>query len=97
MRQFFLLAAKRDLPADPVDRLVASDIDQPRPRIGRPLGGGPAFQRNGKGLLQNVFGEIEIADETDQRRQRPPRLVAKYFFDFNGGHEGCRFGNVIPG
>ena len=82
LRQLALLAAKRDLPADPVDRLVASDIDQPRPRIGRRIGGGPAFQRHRERILQRILGEIEIADQADQRRQRPTRLVAEYFFDF---------------
>jgi len=80
MRQRGLLVPKGDLPANAVDRLVARDIDQPGPRIGWRLGRWPAFQRNRKGLLQNVFGEIEIADEADQRGERPPRLVAKYFF-----------------
>ena len=35
VRQRLLLAAKRDVAADAVDRLVAADIDQPRARIGR--------------------------------------------------------------
>ena len=95
VRQLALLAAKGDLPADPVDRLVASDIDQPGPRIGRRSGHGPAFQRDRKGILQRVLGEIEIADEADQRRQRPPRLVTEYFFDFGGGH--AVISTVIPG
>jgi len=34
-----------------------------------------------EGVLQRILGEIEIADEPDQGRQRPARLVAKYFFD----------------
>ena len=82
MGQRGLLVAKRDLPANAVDRLVAPDIDQPRPRIGRRFSAWPALQCRRKGLLQYVLGEIEIADEADQRGQRPPRLVAKYFFDF---------------
>ena len=36
-------------------------------------------------------GEIEIADEADQGRQRPARLVAKDFFDFDRGHLVYRF------
>jgi hypothetical protein len=31
--------------------------------------------------MQRIFGKIEIADQTDQRCQRPARLVAKYFID----------------
>ena len=85
MRQLLLLAAKRDVAANAVDRLVAPDIDQPCPRIGRQAGIGPALQRHRECVLQRVLGEIEIADEADQRRQRPARLVAKYFFDLRPG------------
>ena len=83
MRQFGFFLAKRDLPANAVDRLVARHTDQPRPRIGRRFSRRPALQRSRKGFLERVFGEIEIADETDQRGERPPRLVAKYFFDLD--------------
>ena len=96
-QQFLLLAAKRDLPADAVDRLVARDIDQPRPRIGRRIGGGPALQRDRESILQRVLGEVEIADQADQRRQRPTRLGTEYFFDIGRGHAVGQSGNVIPG
>ena len=86
VRELSLLAAKRDLPAQAVDRLVAPDIDQPRPRIGRRIGGGPAFQRHRECILQRVLGEIEIVDQADQRRQRPTRLVTECFFDFGWCH-----------
>src|SRR5579872_650750 len=81
MRQLVLLAAKGDLPANAVNRLVAADIDEPRAGIGRRLGRGPAFQRRREGLLQYVFGQIEIADEADQGGQRPARLVTKDLVD----------------
>src|SRR6516225_10938956 len=97
MRQLVLLAAECGLPAHAIDCLVACDIDAPCPRIGWRLGRRPAFQRNRKGLLQRVFGKIEIADEADQRGQRPPRLVAEYPVDFERRHaatlpDRCRFG-----
>ena len=96
MRELSLLAAKCDLPAQAVDRLVASDIDQPCPRIGRRIGGGPALQRHRECILQRVLGEIEVADQTDQRRQRPARLAAEGFFDFSGCHKGAPKITVIP-
>ena len=77
MGQFVLLAAKRDVAADAVDRLVAPDIDQPGARICGQIAFRPPLQRHGKGILQRVFGEIEIADEADQGGQRPARLVAE--------------------
>jgi hypothetical protein len=86
MRQLGLLRAKGDLPANAVDRLVARHIDQPRPRIGRHVRRRPALQRGSKGLLERILGKIEIADKTDQRGERPPRLVAKYFFDLGWQH-----------
>src|SRR6516225_10794267 len=99
MRQLVLLAAECGLPAHAIDCLVACDIDAPCPRIGWRLGRRPAFQRNRKGLLQRVFGKIEIADEADERGQRPPRLVAEYPVDFDRRHadtlfDSCRSGGV---
>ena len=81
MQQLLLLAAKGDVAADAVDRLVAPDIDQPGARIVRQFALRPALQRDRKGVLQHVLGQIEIADEADQRGHRPPRLVAEDFFD----------------
>src|SRR5262245_6129807 len=89
MDQLLLLAAKGDIAADAVDRLVAPDIDQPGARVLRQLAGRPAFQRHRKGILQHILGEIEIADEADQRGHRPARLVAEDLFDFDRGHCGA--------
>src|SRR5262245_13011122 len=79
-----LFGAEPDLTPDPVDRLVAADIDQPRARIFRRLG--PLLDRRRKGLLQRLFGEFEVADETDQRRQNAARLVTEYALDFAVAH-----------
>ncbi len=84
MRQLLLLAANGDGASHAVDRLVAPDIDQPGPRIGGDLADRPALQRHLEGILQGVLGQIEIADETDQRRERSARLVAEDFFDLAG-------------
>src|SRR5436190_10585610 len=81
-----LLAAKGDIAADAVDRLVAPDIDQPRTRDGRQPALRPTLQRHRKGVLQYIFRQIEIADEADQRGHRPARPVAKDLFDFDRGH-----------
>src|SRR6185369_16978920 len=90
-RQLLLLAAKRDIAADAIDCLVAPDIDQPGARIGRQVSIGPALQRHRECVLQCILGEIKIADEADQGRQRPARLVAKYFFDLDRSHLVYRF------
>ena len=86
VRQLVVLAAKRDGATNAVDRLVAPDIDQPGARIRRRIFLGPSLQCHGERILQRVLCEIEIADEADQRGQRPARLVAEQFFDFGRGH-----------
>ena len=48
-------------------------------------------------VLHRILRKIEIADEADQRRQRPAGLVAKYFFDVCRGHAGAPLRSVIPG
>ena len=86
VRQLLLLAAKIDLPPHPVDRLVARDIDQPCARVGRRWRIRPAFQRHRERVLQGFFGQVEIADQADQGRKRPARLVAERCFDFVRRH-----------
>jgi hypothetical protein len=95
MRQLRSFAAKRDGAANAIDRLVAPDIDQPGARIGRQAAARPARQRHRESILQRILGEIEITDEADQGCHRPPRLVAKYFFDLGGGHGKSL--TVVPG
>jgi hypothetical protein len=95
MRERLLLATERDVAADAIDRLVAPDTDQPRAGIMRRLFLGPTLQRDRKGVLQRVLGEIEIADEADQRGERSPRLGAEDLFDLGGGHRGSY--TLIPG
>src|SRR5215207_1433420 len=93
MCQFLLFATERDVASDAIDRLVAADIDQPGAGIGRHAGVWPPRQRYRERILQCILGEIEIADEADQGRQRPARLVAKDFFDFDGSHEHSTLGS----
>jgi hypothetical protein len=93
--QLVLLLAKSDLPAHAVDRLVASDIDEPGARIGRRIFAGPSFERHRESILQRILGKIEIADEADQRGQRTARLVTEYLFDLARGNGALLI--VIPG
>ena len=53
------------------------------------------MQGNGERVLQRFLGEIEIAEQADQRRQRPARLVTEYFIDLGGCHWFMSI--VIPG
>jgi len=67
--------------AKPIDRAVARRRDQPGPRIGRDRRPTPALGGDRKGLLSGFLGEIEVAEEADQRGKDPRPLVAKYPLD----------------
>jgi hypothetical protein len=63
--------------AEPVDRLVARGRDQPGPGIGGYAVPRPALSGDDEGFLADFLGEIEIAEEADQRRQDTPPFVAE--------------------
>src|ERR1700704_3434202 len=66
---------EQDLPAQAIDRLVTSDIDQPGARVRRHAGGRPLLDRCRERLQQGLLRELEIADEADQRREDATRLL----------------------
>ena len=76
-RQQVDLLGQGALPADPVDRPVAGRRHQPRTRVGRHAGYGPALRRDRERLLHGVLGPVEVTEEPDQRRQHPAPLVAE--------------------
>ena len=43
--------------------------------------GRPPLQRNGEGILHRLLGEVEIAQDTDEGRVDPPRLLAEDTLD----------------
>jgi len=53
--------------AQPVDRAEASRGNQPGPRAGRHTLYRPALDRRGERILKRLLGEIEVAEEADQR------------------------------
>src|SRR5438552_19003499 len=76
----------QDPPAQAVDRLVAADIDQPGTRVRRDAVRRPLLHRRSKGILQALLGELEIANEADQRREDATRLVAEDRLDAGRGY-----------
>jgi hypothetical protein len=62
-------------PADVVDRLEAAGRYQPGTRTGRHAIVLPLLQRCGEGIVQSLFGEFEIAEQTDQSRQNTARFI----------------------
>ncbi len=59
-----------------IDRLEATGRHQPGPRIGRQALARPLLQRGPEGLVQRFLGEVEVAEQADQRRQYRARLAA---------------------
>ena len=71
------LRGERPVAADPVDRAVARGGHEPRARVGgRPLPR-PARGGDGERLLGGLLGEIEVAEEADQRGEDAAPLVAE--------------------
>src|SRR3954468_21675934 len=62
------------LPAKAVNRLEPSRRHEPRSRILRHPFARPLFERGPERIVQRLLGRIEIAEQTDQRRQHTPRL-----------------------
>ena len=62
--------------ADVVNRLEATGRNEPSPWVGGHAIDRPALHRSGEGFLQRLLGEIEVAEEADERRQNAPGLGA---------------------
>jgi len=48
--------------------------------VGRPVGG-LALQRRRERVLHHLLGEVEVAEEADQRREDPTRFLAEDALD----------------
>ena len=42
----------------------------------------PALERDDERLLDRLLGQIEVAEDADQRRDRPPRLAPEQAVDY---------------
>jgi hypothetical protein len=63
-------------PAHPVDGLEAPGRNQPCPRIGGHAIARPLLQRRTEGIVQRLFGEIEVAEEANQGGEDAARVGA---------------------
>ena len=61
----------------PVDGTVAGRRRDPRARVGRDAVRGPALERDDVRVRDRLLGEVEVAEDPDQRRDRPPVLLAE--------------------
>jgi hypothetical protein len=71
------LLGQHALAPQAVDRPVARRGDQPRPRVGRRTVARPALRGRGERVLRGLLGEVEVAEEADQRGQDATPLVAE--------------------
>ena len=63
-------------PADAVDRLEAAGRHEPGPRIGGHAVARPLLERGAEGVVQRLLGEVEVAEQADQRGEDAARLGA---------------------
>jgi hypothetical protein len=71
------LLRERPLAADAVDRAVARGRDQPDGRTGGDPVARPALGGDRERLLRGFLGEVEVAEEADQRGEDAAPLLAE--------------------
>jgi hypothetical protein len=71
------LRGRRLLAPDPVDRPVAGRRHEPRPRAGGHAVARPALGGDREGLLRGLLGEVEVAEEADERGEDAAAVVAE--------------------
>jgi hypothetical protein len=81
------VVAPHAIGAHSVDRPVARHRDDPRERVAREAVARPALQRCGERVLYRLLGEVPVADRADERRDRPPEVLAEQALDGR-----CRLG-----
>jgi hypothetical protein len=69
------LRGERALAPDAVKRAVARRGDQPGAGAGRPAVARPALGGDRERLLSGLLGEVEVAEEADQRSEDPAPLL----------------------
>ena len=70
---------------DAVDGPVARRSDDPGGRVrGHPVPG-PALERDHEGILHRLLGEVEVAENADERGDRPSRLAPEQAVDVRRG------------
>jgi hypothetical protein len=73
--------AQHAVTAYAVERTVARHRQQPRRRVARDAVARPALERSRERVLDGVLGEIPIADRANERRNRPPDVLAEQAVD----------------
>jgi hypothetical protein len=80
-REFLVLALQQLAAAQPVDGAVLGGGHQPRARIVRHAGLGPAFERGDQRVLGEFLGQADVAHHARQPGDEPGRFDAPDRFD----------------
>jgi len=80
-RKLVGLLAQPAAAAQTVDRAIARGRRDPRPGVRRYATVGPDLERSDEGVLDRLLGEVEVAEDADQRRDRPSLLLAEEAVD----------------
>ncbi len=83
--------------ADAVDRLEAAGGDQPRHRVGGNAVARPLLDRGLERVLHRLFGEVEVAEQADQRRQHLARVAPEQGRDGRGAYVGTSAALEVDG
>jgi hypothetical protein len=81
------LGQKADMAPQPVDRLVAADINQPGAGVCGDAFVRPLCEGRREGILHRIFRKLEITDKPNQSSQYAATLVAEQQFDLIGHSE----------
>src|SRR6185503_13066609 len=71
-----------------VDRAVARGGDDPAGGTGRDVGRGPPLDRDGECVLDRLLGDVDVAEDADQDRDRASVLLAEDTLDLRGWRAG---------
>src|SRR3989442_3295973 len=86
----YVLALERLPPADQVDRVMLRGPDQPGAGLLRHACRRPLLQRGDQGVLCELLGRPQVADDASQPGDEPGRLDPPYRFDRTMRLGGCR-------
>ena len=84
-------------PAQHVDGLEAAGGDEPCARVGGLPVAGPSLGRRGERVVQRLLGEIEVAEQADQRGEHAARVGAVDRFDSLAHPVGRIVAHAPPG
>jgi hypothetical protein len=75
------LGVKGALAAQPIDRPIAGDARDPGAGVVGDAVARPALERDGERVLDGLLGGVEVAEDADQGRDRPPGLLPEGAID----------------